>query len=87
MELNISHKLEQSLVELNQKIDLLISNKSGMESDPGERLTRKEVKEIYKISYVTIHKLMKEQELPYVKIGRKTLFKRTDVENLFCNEG
>lgn len=45
-----------------------------------ERLTRKQICEEYKISYGTIHNLMKRGELPYDKVGRKTLFKREDVE-------
>lgn len=45
-----------------------------------ERLTRKQICEEYKISLGTIHNLMKRGELPYDKVGRKTLFKREDIE-------
>ncbi|AHM60271.1 hypothetical protein D770_10070 [Flammeovirgaceae bacterium 311] len=45
-----------------------------------ERLTRKQVCDEYKISLGTIHNLMKRGKLSYDKVGRKTLFKREDVE-------
>lgn len=48
-----------------------------------ERLTRKEIQSNYKVSLSTIHKLMKTGDLPYHKVGRKTLFKRQDVEDCF----
>lgn len=46
-------------------------------------LTRKEVKENYKISYGTLHNLMKAKKLPYSKIGRRTLFDSKQVESFF----
>lgn len=50
--------------------------------DPNERLTRKEVIKLYRITYPTLHKQM-QQGLSYEKIGKKTLFKRSDVEHWF----
>ena len=44
-----------------------------------ERLTRREIRERYKISYPTIHKLMKEG-MPFEKIGRKTVFRAEDID-------
>lgn len=46
-----------------------------------ERLTRKQVCEEYKISLGTVHNLMKQGKLAYHKVGRKTLFRREDVEH------
>ena len=48
-----------------------------------ERLTRKEIRAQYKVCYATIHNLMKKGDLPYSKIGRKTLFRRDDIERIF----
>ncbi|MEM6735714.1 MAG: helix-turn-helix domain-containing protein [Bacteroidota bacterium] len=48
-----------------------------------ERLTRSDIKRIYNISLGTIHNLMKSGQLPYEKIGRKTLFRSEDVAALF----
>jgi hypothetical protein len=50
-----------------------------------ERLTRKQLKEEYQIGYATIHSLMRKELLPFDKVGRKTLFKRVDVENCISN--
>ncbi len=50
------------------------------------RLTRRELSEKYKLSFGTIHNLMKSGKLPYEKIGRKTLFRVSDVENYFSDQ-
>ena len=52
-----------------------------------ERLTRQQVRQQYKVSYGTIHNLMRSGKLPYEKIGRKTLFRREDVERVFSGKG
>lgn len=74
------------------KIESLICNlKSEIKrpnvGNPSERLTRKEIQKEYKISLSTIHKLMKTGKLSYFKVGRKTLFKRSDVESYFNKKG
>lgn len=55
--------------------------------NPHERLTRKSIKEQYCVSYGTIHNAMKRGNLQYEKVGRKTLFKRTDVEEWIKKKG
>lgn len=52
-----------------------------------EHLTRKDVKEQYKISYGTIHNAMNRGKLHFSKVGRKTLFKRKDVEAFINSKG
>lgn len=54
-------------------------------SSEHERLTRTELCQKFKISLGTVHNLMKSGGLPYEKIGRKTLFKLTDVEEFFSS--
>ena len=65
---------QNTLLRANQKIN------------PYERLTRKDITKEYRISLGTIHNAMNKGTLTYEKVGRKTLFKRTDVENLFNNK-
>jgi excisionase family DNA binding protein len=50
-----------------------------------ERLTRAEVCSLYKISLPTVHECMKKG-LPFEKVGRKTLFRREEVDNYFRNK-
>lgn len=59
----------------------LIHNKEP-EYPQDERITIQELKELYKVSKPTIHKYMK-QGLRYEKLGRKTLFVRSDVNTFF----
>ena len=77
---NLFQRLDQieSLIVKNNELLRPINS-----SNPNERLTRKQVKEQYKISYATLHNLMRQQRLTYEKIGRKTLFKRCDLETCF----
>jgi len=48
-----------------------------------EKLTRKELCERYKISYGTLHKLMRDGAFAFVKFNRKTLFDADQVEAYF----
>ncbi len=43
-------------------------------------LTRKDVMEYLQISHGTLHKLIKNQSLPHIKLDRKVLFRKADVE-------
>ena len=82
-----ANKIEDLLVDFSN--DLLEIKKQLNElvgPDRDEWLTRKQVKEIYNISYPTIHKLMNEGKLASKRLGRKRLFKRTEVNRLFENE-
>lgn len=62
--------------------DALKEHEQPEKFDQDERITRKEVCRLYKISLPTVHELMKKG-LPYEKAGRKTLFKRSDVDAYF----
>lgn len=87
--LNPFHQIEQRFDDLEQLIKGLhnvVKNQSP-ELDPHERLTRSEIKKEYKVSLGTIHNAMKASNLPYSKVGRKTLFKRVDVENWINRKG
>lgn len=69
---------------IDKAIDKALSNNPReVHFNPSERLTRKEIKSIYKVSYPTIHSAMNSGKLPFEKIGRKTLFRREDVEAFF----
>jgi len=76
-------EFEQLIESSLRKIISSQPNKDHTEQD--ERLTRKDIKRLYKISYPTIHSLMK-QGLTFSKVGRKTLFKRSDVDKFFSQK-
>ena len=77
---NLFQRLDQ-IESLIVKSNELLNTSNSF--NPSERLTRKQVKEQYKISYATLHNLMRQQRLAYEKIGRKTLYKRSDLEACF----
>lgn len=87
-EVNHGNMPEAIMVLLQEfkKVDTrlsVIEGQSKPTKNQHERLTRKEVSEQYKICLATIHNLMKGGKLAYEKLGKKTLFKRTDVEAYF----
>jgi excisionase family DNA binding protein len=43
-------------------------------------LTKKEVMEYLRISQGTLYKLMKRRAFPYIKLERKVLFKKADID-------
>lgn len=43
-------------------------------------MTKKEVMEYLRISHDTLHRLMKQRAFPYIKLERKVLFKKSDIE-------
>ena len=77
---NLFQRLDQ-IESLIVKSNELLNTSNSF--NPSERLTRKQVREQYKISFGTLHNLMRQQRLAYEKIGRKTLFKRSDLEACF----
>ena len=93
-------KKNYSVMEVNhsnlpQAIELLFSELREIKSfiqapkneeNQNERLTRKQVRDTYKICFGTIHNLMKSGKLSYEKVGRKTVFKKSDVEQCFSNK-
>jgi len=50
----------------------------GMKND--DLLTREELVAYLKISRGTLYKLMKQGAFPYVKLERKVLFRKTDID-------
>ena len=77
---NLFQRLDQ-IESLIVKSNELLNTSNSF--NPSERLTRKQVREQYKISFATLHNLMRQQRLAYEKIGRKTLYKRSDLEACF----
>ena len=77
---NLFQRLDQ-IESLIVKSNELLNTSNSF--NPSERLTRKQVREQYKISFATLHNLMRQQRLTYEKIGRKTLYKRSDLEACF----
>lgn len=75
----VSEKLDRLEILVEKLITL---SKVEVASPDDERLTRKEIKSLYKVSYPTIHKYM-QMGLPYEKAGRKTLFLRKEVDKFF----
>jgi len=45
-------------------------------------LTKKQVQEYLQISHTFLQKLMNEKELPYIKLGRRVLFQKSDLDKL-----
>jgi len=75
-------ELEIRQIFRSELSDLLQELHNEHSEDLDERLTRKDISLLYKISFGTIHKCMKKG-LIYEKCGRKTLFRREDVDNFF----
>jgi excisionase family DNA binding protein len=46
----------------------------------GELMSRAEVMEYLKISHQTLYKLMKLNAFPYIKMERKVLFRKSDID-------
>lgn len=81
----ILHMGQEELRSMMQDVvkQALFSNKPE-KFDGDERLTRKEICNLYKVSLPTVHACMKTG-LPYEKCGRKTLFRRSDVDRFFAS--
>jgi excisionase family DNA binding protein len=45
-----------------------------------ELMTRAEVISYLRISNMTLHRLMKAHGLPYIKLGKRVLFRRADID-------
>jgi len=45
-----------------------------------EYLTKEELRQLIKISRATLDLIMKRREVPYLKLGRRVLFKKADVD-------
>ena len=42
--------------------------------------TKKELQEYLRISHGMVDKLMKRREIPFLKIGKKVLFRKADID-------
>lgn len=86
---NPFQQIDQRFDELAKLIQGLQKedNKSSQVIDPHERLTRADIRKQYKVSYGTIHNAMNRGKLSYDKVGRKTLYKRIDVESWINKKG
>jgi hypothetical protein len=74
----------QSLIENSVK-NALSSQIQKSSIDPLQRLTRKQVKERYNISYPTIHSKINSGELESNTVGRKRLIPAISAEKCFGN--
>ena len=45
-----------------------------------ELFTKKDVLELLKISTATLDRIMKKKEIPYIKLERKVLFRKSDID-------
>jgi excisionase family DNA binding protein len=43
-------------------------------------MTRKEVMDYLRISNMTLHRLMKNYKFPYIKLEKKVLFRRSEID-------
>jgi excisionase family DNA binding protein len=48
--------------------------------DEDRLLTKKQVQEYLNISHGTLDKLMKQKAFPYIKLERKVLFRKKDID-------
>jgi len=83
---NTPQAIELLIREVRELKQIIEEHQKAKPINPLERITRKQLKEEYKIGYATIHNLMRKGRLPYDKVGRKTLFKRVDVEDCINNK-
>jgi excisionase family DNA binding protein len=51
-----------------------------MEIGQERLLTKAEVEEYLRISHMTLQNLMKKHSLPYIKMGKRVLFRRTEID-------
>lgn len=43
-------------------------------------MTRAEVIDYLRISSMTLHRLMKEHKFPYIKLGKRVLFRKSEID-------
>jgi excisionase family DNA binding protein len=66
-------------VAVNKKFDFSVIKHTILYSVEEKLLTKKEVQEYLRISQGTLEKkIMKE--IPYIKLGRRVLFRKSDIE-------
>lgn len=73
--------IEELLVDLTSRLEK-VTRKAP---DADQRLTRFEVASLIGISLPTLHKCMADG-LPFHKVGRKTIFKKSEVEKYFSKK-
>lgn len=57
----------------------------SVEAEAPKYYTREELKDILHSSYPTIHGLMNKGALPFIKVGKKTLFPAEKVDSLVAS--
>jgi len=79
---------EQNEAILNRisSLESLLETRKQEKNNTAEMLTRNEVCERFKISKGLLHKLMRENTLEFIKVGRKTLFDNSIVEAYFQSQ-
>lgn len=45
-----------------------------------ELMTRAEVFKYLRVSNMTLHRLMKDHKFPYIKLGKRVLFRKEDID-------
>ncbi|AZQ61730.1 DNA-binding protein [Flammeovirga pectinis] len=78
--------IDRRLIQIEEVLALMLEEQKARKVkpvNPNKRFTRKEVKELYSISYATIHNLINKGLLESQKIGRKTVFTQGALNNCF----
>ncbi len=74
-------ELERKIVTSLEKVLDQFSDKF-QPKEPSQYITRKQVKEMLSVSYVTIHDWNNKNILKPYKIGGRTLYKRQEIEDV-----
>lgn len=86
IQVNIPLNLNELATLIVQKLNLKsFCNSSEYKISKDRLLTRKETAEYLKISLPTLYKLTRENVLSPIRIGRRLLFKLSDIENNLQN--
>lgn len=72
-------QLQNSIIE-GVKTQLKIFKEQYSENNEKEYLTRAEVSKMLSINLSTLHHYVKSKKFPAYGIGKRVLFKRTDIE-------
>lgn len=72
-----------SLMEISETVKAKLSKMENKKSSPNNKyLTRQETADYLRCSLSTIHRMVNNGTLPCRKVGRKSLFLLSDVENV-----
>lgn len=79
----ITDCLKEQIDTLKEQIDTL--KKEFAPKEPDSLLTRDETKDLLKISNFCIHNWMNKGILKHYKVGNRTYFKRSEIEEIMLN--